>query len=338
MYSKTGSMFSHLAAISLICQPAPRRLILRTMSTPMLVTTAGVPKLTANWFPLDHALQTGDQVEILAAKQGGPSRDWLNPSLGLVRTQRARSKIKAWFKKQDKDQNISQGRDLLARELQRLGLSEINLEDMARELEFNSAEEMFEAIGCGDITTGRIFNRLSNRYIPIFEQEDVIPVSAPKSEPASSEAVKVLGLKGLLTTMAKCCNPAPGDPIVGYITRGRGATVHRQDCPNVLHMTMNDRDRLVLVNWGEHIHTYPVPIRISAYDRHGLMGDISNLMVNEGINIVDVNVHIDRDSIHADVADMRLVVEVKDLEQLSRLLTKIENLPNVMEAQRLRGG
>jgi GTP diphosphokinase / guanosine-3',5'-bis(diphosphate) 3'-diphosphatase len=295
-------------------------------------------KVAGKLVPLDHALQTGDQVEILAAKQGGPSRDWLNPSLGLVRTQRARSKIKAWFKKQDKDQNISQGRDLLARELQRLGLSEINLEDMARELEFTSAEEMFEAIGCGDITTGRIFNRLSNRYIPIFEQEDVIPVSAPKSEPASSEAVKVLGLKGLLTTMAKCCNPAPGDPIVGYITRGRGATVHRQDCPNVLHMTMNDRDRLVLVNWGEHIHTYPVPIRISAYDRHGLMGDISNLMVNEGINIVDVNVHIDRDSIHADVADMRLVVEVKDLEQLSRLLTKIENLPNVMEAQRLRGG
>jgi GTP diphosphokinase / guanosine-3',5'-bis(diphosphate) 3'-diphosphatase len=295
-------------------------------------------KISGKLVPLDHVLQTGDQVEILAAKQGGPSRDWLNPSLGLVRTQRARSKIKAWFKKQNRDQNISQGRDLLERELQKLGLSDINLEDMARELEYKSTEEMFEAIGCGDITTGRIFNRLSDRYIPIIEQEESIPVSAPKSELASSEAVKVLGLKGLLTTMAKCCNPAPGDPIVGYITRGRGATIHRQDCPNVLHMTMNDRDRMVRVNWGEHVHTYPVPIRISAYDRHGLMGDISNLMVNEGVNIVDVNVHIDRDSIHADVADMRLVVEIKDLEQLSRLLTKIENLPNVMEAQRVRGG
>ncbi len=295
-------------------------------------------KISGKLVPLDHVLHTGDQVVILTAKQGGPSRDWLNPSLGLVRTQRARSKIKAWFKKQNRDQNISQGRDLLERELQKLGLSDINLEDMARELEFKTTEEMFEAIGCGDITTGRIFNRLSDRYIPIIEQEESIPVSAPKSELASSEAVKVLGLKGLLTTMAKCCNPAPGDPIVGYITRGRGATVHRQDCPNVLHMTMNDRDRMVRVNWGEHIHTYPVPIRISAYDRHGLMGDISNLMVNEGVNIVDVNVHIDRDSIHADVADMRLVVEIKDLEQLSRLLTKIENLPNVMEAQRIRGG
>jgi guanosine-3',5'-bis(diphosphate) 3'-pyrophosphohydrolase len=295
-------------------------------------------KISGKLVPLDHALQTGDQVEILAAKQGGPSRDWLNPALGLVKTQRARSKIKAWFKKQNRDQNISQGRALLERELQRLGLNDINLEDVARELEFKSTEEMFEAIGCGDITTGRIFNRLSDRYIPVIEQEDIIPVSAPKSETASSEAIKVLGLKGLLTTMAKCCNPAPGDPIVGYITRGRGATVHRQDCPNVLHMKMNDRDRLVRVTWGEHIHTYPVPIRITAYDRHGLMGDISNLLVNEGVNIVDVNVHIDRDSIHADVADMRLVVEIKDLEQLSRLLTKIENLANVMEAQRLRGG
>ena len=295
-------------------------------------------KIAGKLIPLDYALHTGDQVEILAAKQGGPSRDWLNPSLGLVKTQRARSKIKAWFKKQDRDQNISQGRDLLERELQRLGLNDINLEDVARELEFKSAEEMFEAIGCGDITTGRIFNRLSDRYIPVIEQEDVIPVSAPKSETTSSEAIKVLGLKGLLTNMAKCCNPAPGDPIVGYITRGRGATVHRQDCPNILHMKMIDRDRLVRVTWGEHILTYPVPIRITAYDRHGLMGDISNLLVNEGVNIVDVNVHIDRDSIHADVADMRLVVEIKDLEQLSRLLTKIENLPNVMEAQRLRGG
>jgi guanosine-3',5'-bis(diphosphate) 3'-pyrophosphohydrolase len=296
-------------------------------------------KVDGKLVPLDYVLQTGEQVEILASKTGGPSRDWLNSNLGLVKTQRARAKIRAWFKKQDQDLNITQGRTVLERELQRLGLSDINLESLAHELEFKHIDDMFEAIGCGDLTTGRVFNRISGIFRPVnLEEEDFVPISAPKAETMHPEAVQVVGLKGILTSMAKCCNPAPGDEIVGYVTRGRGATIHRQDCPNILRMTMRDRERLVLVSWGEHVTTYPIPIRITAFDRHGLVGDISNLLNNEGVNIVDVNVHVDRDSVHADVADMRLIVEVRDLEQLSRLLLKMENLPNVMEAQRLRAG
>ncbi|MEJ5224884.1 MAG: ACT domain-containing protein, partial [Anaerolineales bacterium] len=117
-----------------------------------------------------------------------------------------------------------------------------------------------------------------------------------------------------------------------------GCTVHRQDCPNILRMKLDDRERLVRVSWGENVRTYPVPIRVLAYDRAGLMGDISNLINNEGVNIVDVSVRMDRDKIHADVANIRLIVEVRDLEQLARILTRIENLPNVMEAVRIRGG
>ncbi len=277
--------------------------------------------------PLDYELKTGDQVEILAAKRGGPSRDWLNPNLGLVKTQRARAKIKVWFKKQDYEQNLAQGRQVLERELQRLGFGDTNFERLARELEFRTPEELYVALGTGDLSVSKIVKKLSENQ----EVADILTASTPTSETTSADAVDVVGLKGLLTNVAKCCNPTPGDDIVGYITRGRGATVHRQDCPNILRL--KERERLVSVSWGENVHTYPVPVRIKAYDRQGLMGDISNLLNNEGVNIADVTVKT-----HQNLADIKLVVEVRDIEQLSRILTRIENLPNVMEAQRIKPG
>jgi guanosine-3',5'-bis(diphosphate) 3'-pyrophosphohydrolase len=279
--------------------------------------------------PLDYSLKTGEQVEILTAKQGGPSRDWLNPSLGLVRTQRARSKIRAWFKKQDRDQNVAQGRELFEHEIQRLGLAQIDdeaLKALAGEYDRNP-EEFYDALGCGDLTIGRVVNKL----IETKESDDTLVAVPPSSEASSSEAVAVLGLKGLLTTMARCCNPTAGDEIIGYITRGHGATIHRQDCPNILRI--QDRERLVKVSWGENVRTHPVPIRIRAYDRQGLMGDITNLLNAENVNIVDVQVRLNKN-----LADLRLVIEVKDIDQLSRVLARIENLPNVLEAQRVRGG
>jgi len=290
-------------------------------------------KVDGKLVPLDFVLKTGQQVEILISKQGGPSRDWLNFSLGMVKTQRARSKIKAWFKKQDREQNLSQGRQMLERELHRLGLSEINLENLAHQLDFKTTDDMFVDLGCGDLPVNRVIHLIAEQELPIEEQ---LVASTPKSGKDSTDAVSVVGLRGLLTSMAKCCNPMPGDPIVGYITRGRGATVHRQDCPNILRAT--ERERLVRVSWGEQMRTYPVPIRITAFDRQGLMGDISTLLNTEGVNIVNVNVHINHDKVRADVADIRLIVEVKDIGQLSRMLNRIENLANVLDAQRMRGG
>jgi guanosine-3',5'-bis(diphosphate) 3'-pyrophosphohydrolase len=278
--------------------------------------------------PLEYELKTGDQVEILTAKRGGPSRDWLNPNLGLVKTQRARAKIKVWFKRQDYEQNLSSGRTILERELGRLGMGEkTNFERLARELGFRTSEELYVALGTGDLSVSKIVKKLSEDE----ENVDILTASAPTSVVSSADAVDVVGLKGLLTNFAKCCNPTPGDEIVGYITRGRGATIHRQDCPNILRM--RERERLVAVSWGSHVRTYSVPVRIHAYDRQGLMGDISNLLNTENINIADVNVKTNQN-----LADIRLIIEVRDIEQLSRILTRIENLPNVMEAQRTKPG
>ena len=285
-------------------------------------------RINGKLVPLYQELKTGDQVEILTAKRGGPSRDWLNPNLGLVKTQRARTKIKAWFKKQEDEQNLSQGRAALERELQRLGIAETNYEKMARELGFKIPDEMFIALGCGDLSVNKIIKDMSEAH----ESADILEVTAPLHEQkTTTDSVVVVGLKGLLSTMARCCNPMPGDQIVGYITRGRGATIHRQDCPNILHR--KDRERLLQVGWGTAERTFPVPVLIKAYDRQGLMGDISNLLTNEGVNIADVSVNVNRAH-----ADLKLVVEVRDLAQLSRVLTRIESLPNVLEAQRIKPG
>ena len=285
-------------------------------------------KINGKLVPLYHELKTGDQIEILTAKRGGPSRDWLNPNLGLVKTQRAKSKIRAWFKKQDHEQNLSQGRLQLEREFQRLGIPEVNFEKMARNLGFKTPDEMFVDIGTGDLPIGKVVGEISETE----ENVNLLTAGAPLKTAEITDAVNVVGLKGLLTTMGKCCNPAPGDQIIGYITRGRGATIHRQDCPNVLRLRSSDRERIVRVDWGTQVHTYPVPIRISAYDRQGLMGDVSNLLNDEGVNIVDVKVAVNRS-----LADLRLIVEVQDIAQLSKILTKLENVPNVTEAHRISG-
>jgi len=278
--------------------------------------------------PLYHELKTGDQVVILTAKRGGPSRDWLNSNLGLVKTQRAKSKIRLWFKKEDYQQNLSQGRLLIERELQRLGIGEVNFEKMARDLGFKTPDEMFVDLGTGDLSANKVIREIAETE----ENANILTAGAPTSEPTSIGAVNVVGLKGLLTTMGRCCNPTPGDQIIGYITRGRGATIHRQDCPNILRLGQQDQERLVRVDWGTEVRTYPVPIRITAYDRQGLMGDVSNLLDSEGVNIAEVKVNVNRS-----LAEFRLTVEVKDISQLSKILTKLENVPNVMEAHRVSG-
>ncbi len=286
-------------------------------------------KINGKLVTLDYTLKTGDQVEILTAKQGGPSRDWLNSNLGLVKTQRARSKARQWFKKQDRDQNISQGKTLLDRELRRLGISDFDLEKIAHDFEYNVVDDLYEDIGCGDFSLGRIINRLSD--VEKNKQIEILETKSPSETKKVENAVIVLGLKGILTTLAKCCNPAPGDEIIGYITRGRGATIHRQDCPNILRLT--DRERLVKVSWGEAKKTFPVAVQIKAYDRQGLMGDISSILTNEGVNVLDINLKVNQN-----LAAFNLILEIGDIAQLSRVLTKIENLPNVLEAHRQKPG
>jgi len=291
-------------------------------------------KINGKLVSLDYVLTTGDKVEITTAKRGGPSLDWLNPNLGLVKTQRSRSKIKRWFKDQERENNINQGKEVIERELRRLGLSDTNLERLAREFDKRCVDDLFEAVGNGDITIGRIVNHLT---FDETEKKEDIPedIIRPSTDviAARQDSITILGLKGLLTSMGRCCNPAPGDAIIGYITRGRGATIHRQDCPNI--MRIRDRERLVRVNWGEPQSTFPIRVRIKAYDRDGLMRDVSTIIAEEDINMAKVDVDVDTKKNHA-IFD--LILEVRNLAHLSKVLDRIENLPNVMEAQRVRPG
>ena len=285
-------------------------------------------RINGKLVPLYQELKTGDQIEILTTKRGGPSRDWLNQNLGLVRTSRARGKIKAWFKKQEDEQNLAQGRTAIEREIQRLGIKELNYESLARTLGYKTPDEFFIDLGCGDLSLSKVIREFSQTS----ESEDILTGSVtPLPDQTSTDAIEVVGLKGMLSSMARCCNPMPGDQIVGFITRGRGATIHRQDCPNILRT--KDRERLLQVGWGRMERTYPVPIKIKAYDRQGLTSDITALLTSEGVNILNIAVGVNKS-----LAELRLIVEVKDLTHLSRILTRVENVPNVLEAVRTNPG
>lgn len=287
-------------------------------------------KIGGKLVSLDYNLKTGDQVEILTAKRGGPSRDWLNTHLGLVNTQRARAKIRRWFKRQARDQNISQGRVVIDRELRRLGVVDFNMEQLARGFEFNNVDDFYAAVGCGDVPLGRVVNELI--LVESEDDEYQFPATTHPDTSRSTDDVTVLGLKGLLYNMARCCNPTPGDDIVGYITRGRGATIHRKDCPNVLRV--RDTERLVEVSWGSPTATFPVPIRVKAYDRSGLLRDISALLVEENVTMSKVRVDVNR----RNLAVFDLLLQVRDVGHLSRVLDRLERLSNVIEARRVRPG
>jgi guanosine-3',5'-bis(diphosphate) 3'-pyrophosphohydrolase len=291
-------------------------------------------KVNGKLVSLDYTLRTGEQVEVLTAKRGGPSRDWLNPNLGLVKTQRARAKIRLWFKRQAREHNLSQGRALLERELNRLGVTDVNLEQLANQLDSKSVDDVMVAIGCGDISLSKIANQLMREE----EDEEGLKFGTRillDHGLQEDDAIRVVGLQGLLSTLARCCNPVPGDDIVGYITRGRGATIHRKDCPNILRL--RERERLVRVDWGEPKRTYPVSVQVKAYDRDGLARDVSNLIANEGINMGLVQAGVDRRN-KLNLATLDLVLEVRDVDQLTKVLTRIEALPNVMEVHRVRPG
>lgn len=275
--------------------------------------------------PLNYKLRNGDVVAIRTSKNGGPSRDWLNQSLGLVNTQRARSKIMAWFKKQDRDQNLVQGREMLQRELKRLGLAEPDYAEMAKIFDYKSQEDMFVAIGCGDMSMFRIITRLSE-----MQKQADLPPSRPVTTQNASAMIEGLG-KGIYMTLGKCCSPAPGDRIVAYITKGRGATVHKVDCPNLARAY--NTERILEVTWGNGTHRYPVSVTIQAYDRKGLVNEITNLFVKENINMNNFNAKVLNNYV-----TINAMIEVLDISELSRILTKVNGLPNVVDAYRDRPG
>lgn len=286
-------------------------------------------KINGKLVTLDYTLKTGDQVEILTANRGGPSRDWLNPNLGMIKSSRSRAKIKQWFKQQNRAENLEHGRLLVEKELRRLGIEQIDLSELAPAFNVKTVEDLYVGLGTGDIPIGRLVNRIGElQKASLAEEETLVPQEPSK---ASRDSVMITGLSGLATTMARCCNPMPGDEIIGYITRGRGATIHRSDCPNALRV--RDTERLIAVDWGTAERTFPVPVQITAYDRQGLMADISAVISSEPARLVDLSM-----TTRQHIVKIHLVLEVPGINQLSRVLARLENLANVIEAIRVKPG
>lgn len=289
-------------------------------------------KVNGKLVSLDHQLKTGDQVEILTAKRGGPSRDWLNENLELVKTKRARAKIRRWFKQQEREQNVESGKAIIEKEISRLDLGvDVDFQDLAQNFKFDDREDLFAALGCGDISLGRVMNNL----VTIIEGEPTgFPAHYEKEiSQETSQDITVLGLKGLRNHLAGCCNPTPGDEIVGYITRGKGATIHRRDCSNMLNI--EDKERLVDVSWGSPARTFPVPVQVRAYDRDGLTKDIANVLSNNNVSLSELRVDVDHSR---GEAMFNLVLGVRNVSELRRILDLLVRINNVFEARRTRAG
>ena len=274
--------------------------------------------------PLDYKLQNGQVAKIKTSKTvNGPRRDWLQANNGYVKTASAREKIRQWFRRQERDENIAQGREVLERDLRRLGL-DFKLEDVLQKFpRYTKLDDFLAAIGYGGISAQQIVSKLDET------PKDVFPVSNAVKAPTTPARVEVMGAGNLLTIQANCCQPVPGDPIIGYTTRGRGVVYHRYDCTNMANLP--DPERLVPVTWGAEVNeTHPVPVRVTALDRVGLLKDVSSMLSDERVNILSVltQTHDDRS------VTLLLTVEVESVGQLSRIMHRLESLRDVVEVRR----
>ena len=271
--------------------------------------------------PFSHELKNGDIVEIISSRAPrGPSLDWLNPNLGFVRTSHARAKIRQWFNKQERTENIERGKQILDKEIRRLGIK-TERQALAELFEYKSLDDFLAAVGAGTISSHQIVLKLAAQE----EKTTEIEISAPSS---TGSSVKVLGVGDLMTNMAQCCHPVPGDNIIGYITRSRGVTIHRQDCHNIVNE--DEKERLITVEWGQGDHFYPVTIQVEAQDRVGLMRDVTTVVAEEKVNITSVSL-AEGDG---RTVTLFLTLETKGLAHLSQILKKIDGVKGVISVSR----
>jgi GTP pyrophosphokinase len=283
-------------------------------------------KVNGRLVSLNFTLKNGEVVEILTSKSSkGPSRDWMNPNLGYLRTTHAREKVRAWFKKQERAENVARGKEMIEKELARMGTSLSEMQaDLLRMFKFEDTEELFLRVGYGEISTQHIANKIASL---IEETTEIEEVEAP-FKATFTTSIRVLGTGDLLTRIARCCNPVPGDPIIGYVTRGEGVSVHRKNCKNVLHET--ETERLVDVEWGQRGQLYPVSVQVEAWDRVGLLRDISTLCAEERVNMTGVHTQEGEDG-HITIF---VTLETGGVEQLTRLLSKLEGIRGVLTVNR----
>jgi len=285
-------------------------------------------KINGRIVPLTHHVENGDQIEIITGSQPQPSRDWLSAKLGYLAGARARAKVRNWFRQQDKEQHLRQGREILDRELARLNEKEISTDSIAVKLKHKDTIGLCIALGAGDLTSASIASALQNLRAP--EPYAIKPRRHNKRE--DTKPTSVVGVGGLLCNYARCCRPVPPELIVGYITQGRGVSIHRQDCGNFLGLNKRNPERVLEISWGESdSSSYPVDLTLYAFDRSGLIRDITAVLADEDANVLDLTTHTDKKSMQV---IMQLRVEIRDLPTLSTAINRLEQLPNVVSVRR----
>ena len=285
-------------------------------------------KIFGKIVPFTHQLSTGDQVEILTQKQPNPSRDWLNPSLGYIKSSRARAKIHHWFKQLDRDKNLSAGKEILDNELQKLELTYKDLDPAIKRFNFRELDDLMVAIGAGDIRLNQMLNFITDRT----DHEPVIRFKSPSKVTGDKNGIVVDGVGSLMSHVARCCRPVPGDEIIGYITQGRGIAVHREDCDSFSNLKNKHPERVISVSWSDDISSsYALTIRIEASDRSGLIRDISSALANEKVNVLNMNVNT-VDSTQTAIFVMQ--IEVHDLQGTNKVLSKLHQIEGVHSAKR----
>ncbi len=289
-------------------------------------------KVNGRLVSLDTPLENGDTVEVVAGKTGrGPSPDWLNRDRGYVATNSARQKIRSWFNRQARSTNITRGKDLLRRELRRMGVK-LSDREVIQLCRYETMEDLLAALGAGELSDSALADRLADHRGKDAEAEEwQIPLKGSPRLDSPTSGISVLGVGDLLTRIAACCNPIQGDPIIGFVTRTRGVSVHKVECKNVLNE--DEKERLVPVSWGLQKEMHPVRIRIEAFDRVGLLRDVSSKLTEDKINIAWV---VTRENDDATVS-MELTIHIGGLPELNRVFSRIEGIRGVTSASRVTG-
>ncbi|MGL4251791.1 MAG: GTP diphosphokinase [Aeromonas sp.] len=299
-------------------------------------------KIDGRIVPFTYALQTGDQVEVITQKEPNPSRDWMNPNAGFLRSSRARAKVATWFRKLDRDKNIVAGRELFEKELDRhnLSMSKIDKGNMLRRFNLESTDDLLAGIGSGDIRINQVLNYLDTCYNkPTAEEEDrrLLEKLEQKANapfrPKVKDHIVVEGVGNLMTHIARCCQPIPGDAIQGFITMGRGVSIHREDCEQLKELSRRNPERLIDAVWGENYSGgYGLTIRIISNDRSGLLRDITTVLANEKINVMGVR---SRSNVREQTAEIDMELEIYNINAFNRALAKLSQLNDVISAKRL---
>jgi GTP pyrophosphokinase len=289
-------------------------------------------KVNGRIVPLTFQPGSGDRVEVLTGKAIEPKRDWLSPQRAYLNTHRGREKVRSWFKRVDRAQNLAAGRAILEREIKRLALQPPSLDGLPERFRLADHEELLEALALGDVTPGHLARALHALVTPKEPAPAAPPAAAPRSAPAETGAIVIEGVGNLLTQLARCCQPLPGDAISGYVTRGRGVSVHRQDCAQLAALRERSPDRILHVEWGRRAErAYDVDIVVRGYDRKWLHKDVSNTIAAANAQVTAVSARVDP---RKGIAEMAYALRVADFGQLSGLLAQLAAIPNVIEARR----